>query len=381
MPPLHEQLTIRIDGEGNILKLDTSQLRSQYATFLTKEIGHGITQLVHPQDRQRLVMHLKEVLQQGQSDAQITNYRLLISPDRYVHTKVQSRMFRSDVAGEPDFVMAVHEILSDNENMNMEQGGASGSLAGMMSGNHLMSPATIMHVRQTHQGGVGGPLLTTSALNGGPLNQISPRNSNSLLNDNPLIHPPSFNDSYYQPEPFDFDFTGPSFEMENHLIDSRPESRASMASAISTPRPSSATAAFSPIAAPMCPQSPLTPYSQPSPASITNNNNTTMTNNNLTNSNAACGSNNNSSGFNSTGSNHSGSFQFSFDDKEKVQEQLQKMQQQQQENTSSSERLRNLLMKSPSALEDEQQRRHQILKVNFLLSLLKAFFNNFDVFK
>lgn len=92
-----------------------------------------------------------------------------------------------------------------------------------------------------------------------------------------------------------------------------------------------------------------------------------MTNNNLTTSgNATCVSNNNSSnsssGFNSAGSNQAGSFQFPFEDsKEKVQEQLQKMQQQQQQENNTSERLRNLLMKSPSA--EDELRRNQILKV------------------
>lgn len=358
MPPLNEQLTIRIDSEGKILRVDASQLRPQFATFLTKEIGHGITQLVHPQDRQRLVLHLKEVIQPGQMDAQITNYRLMIGPDHYVHTKVQSKMFRSEVAGEPDFVMAIHEILSDNEIMNIEGASFSGMIPSM---NHSMS-AQGMLMKQHSQGlGIGGPLLGSHIINGGgSMPQISPRNSqNALLNDTPMIPAPTFNEIFHNE--FDFDFTSPPFDIENQIIDSRPESRASMGS-VSTPRPSSATAAFSPATVPMCP-SPLTPYSQPSPASITNNNNTTMTNNNLTNSNAASGSNNPSSGFSSAGSNHSGSFQFSFDDKEKVQEQLQKMQQQQQENNT-SERLRNLLMKSPSVIDDEMQRKNQILKVN-----------------
>lgn len=358
MPPSNEQLTVRFDVDGKIIKLDTSQLRPQFATFLTKEIGHGITQLVHPQDRQRLLMHLKEVHQQGQTDAQITNYRLLLSPDLYVHTKVQSRMFRSDVPGEPDFIMAIHEIISDNDALSIEGASFSGMIPNI---SHTMSSQAML-MKQQGGLGIGGPLIGSQVINGGSMSQISPRNNqNALLNDTQMIHAPNFSEIFH-PHEFEFDFTSPAFDIENQLIDSRPESRASMGS-VSTPRPSSATAAFSPATAPMCP-SPLTPYSQPSPASITNNNNTTMTNNNLTNSNAACGSNNTSSGFNSAGSNHSGAFQFNFDDKEKVQEQLQKIQQQQQENSSSSERLRILLTKSPSAMEDEQQRKHQILKVS-----------------
>lgn len=368
MPPAHEQLTIRIDAHGKIIKLDTSQLRPHFVTFLAKEIGHKIDDLVHPHDHQRLKIHLKEVIE-AQSEAQITNYRIRLSPDCYVNAKVQSRMFRSEVQGEPDFVMAVHEILSDNEMLALDGGNFSGMLSGMQPN---MSHS--MQLQQKHnQGALGGPLMT-SVINGGPLSQISPHNGQSSLmgdNNNSLLHPPTSNDNYFNPDAFDFpDFPSTTFEMENAWgMDSRPESRASMTS-VSTPRPSSATAAFSPVAAPMCP-SPLTPYhnSQPSPASITNNNNTSMTNNNLTNSGAAGGSNHNgSSGFNSAGSNSSSNFQFSFEDKEKVQEQLQKMQ---QENNSSSDRLRNLLMKSPSGSgmdqSDQERARNQILKVSLAI--------------
>lgn len=364
MPPTNEQLTIRIDVDGKIIKLDTTQLRPHFVTFLAKEIGHKIEELVHPHDHQRLSLHLKEVIH-GQSDAQITNYRIRLSPDCYVHAKVQSRLFRSDVQGEPDFVMAVHEILSEGEVLALDGGNFSGIMSSMQPNtSHSM---TSHHLQQKHnQGALGGPLMT-SVINGGPLSQISPRNGqSSLLNDSSsLLHPPTSNDNYFNADAFDFDFPSTTFEMENAwAMDSRPESRTSMASG-STPRPSSVTAAFSPVTAPMCP-SPLTPYhnSQPSPASITNNNNTSMTNNNLTNAAAAGGSNHNgSSGFNSAGSNSSSNFQFSFEDKEKVQEQLQKMQQE-----NSSDRLRTLLMKSPSGSgmdqSDQERARNQILKVS-----------------
>lgn len=367
MPPNNEQLTIRIDAEGKIIKIDTSQLRQHFVTFLAKEVGHKIEELVHPHDHQRVKIHLREVIT-GQSEAQITNYRIRLAPDCYCHAKVQSRMFRSEVQGEPDFVMAVHEILSDSEVMAMDGGSFSSMMAGMQPGVSLsMTPhqSQLKH----NQGALGGPLMT-SVINGGPLSQISPRNGpNSLMNDsNSLLHPPTSNDNYFQADAFDFvDFPSTTFEIDNAwAMDSRPESRTSLAS-VSTPRPSSATAAFSPATATMCP-SPLTPYhnSQPSPASITNNNNTSMTNNNLTNSNQAGGSNlNGSSGFNSAGSNSSSNYQFSFEEKEKVQEQLRKMQ---QENTSG--RLRNLLTKSPSGSSVDQSEHeregNQILKVSLI---------------
>lgn len=365
MPPVNEQLTVRIDAEGKIIKLDTSQLRPHFVAFLAKEIGHKLEELVHPQDHQRLRIHLKEVIN-GQSEAQITNYRIRLAPDCYVHSKVQSRMFRSDVVGEPDFVMAVHEILSDSEVMALD---GPGSFSGMMSGlqGSMSHSMTLQLQQKQNQGALGGPLMT-SVINGGPMPQISPRNGqNSLLNDsnNSLLHPPSSSDNFFGSDGYEFGFHSSAFEMENDwAIESRPESRTSMAS-VSTPRPSSATAAFSPATAPMCP-SPQTPYhnSQPSPASISNNNNTSMTNNNLTSINAASGSNlNGSSVFSNVASNSSSNFQFSFEDKEKSQEQLQKMQQE-----NSSERLRNLLMKSPSGSgmeqNDQERTRNQILKVS-----------------
>lgn len=363
MPPTNEQLTIRIDADGKIIKVDSSQLRPHFVLALAKEVGNKIEDLVHPHDHQRLKIHLKEVIQ-GQSEVQITHYRIRLAPECYVHAKVQSRMFRSEMQGEPDFVMAVHEILADSEVMALDGGSFSGMMSSGMqqSMNHSM---TSHQLQQKHnQGALGGPLMTSVV--GGPMSQISPRNGqNSLLNENnSLLHPPTSND-YFSNDPFDFDFQSSTFDTIEHTwnMDSRPESRTSLAS-VSTPRPSSATAAFSPATAPMCP-SPLTPYhnSQPSPASISNNNNTSMTNNNLTNSGVASGSNiNGSSGFSSAGSNSSSNFQFSFDDKEKTQD-LQKLQE------NSSERLRNLLMKNPSESgldqSDQERATNQILKVSF----------------
>lgn len=369
MSLVSRQLTIRIDVEGKILSVDATQLKApvhpvqfaQYATFLTKEVGHDMLQLVHLQDRQKIMHYLQHVMKQGTPENQSVRYRLLVAPEHYVHTEVHSRFFRSET-GEQDFIMLCHQIL-DSEIMGGSGMEGGPSFSGLLPNiNHSM---TSQNMLVKHSSGLGGPLLGSSIINGGGLSQISPRNS-QLMNEGSLIQPPPFNETFFQSEPFDFEsFASPPFDIDNQFNDSRPESRTSMAS-VSTPRPSSATAAFSPITAPLC-ASPLTPYSQPSPASITNNNNTTMTNNNLTpSSNAASASNNNnnntSSGFNSAGSQGS-SFQFSFEDnKEKVQEQLQKMQQQQQENNT-SERLRNLLMKSPSSVDEEQLRKNQILKV------------------
>lgn len=342
--PTNEQLTVRIARDGRIIKLDASQLKPNFVSFLNKEIGQKIEEIVHPNDHQKLKIHLKEVIE-GQSDAQLTNYRIRLGPECYVHAKVQSRMFCSGVPDEPDFVMAVHEILSDNEIMTLD--GGSGMFSGMLGSLQSSSGSC---------SALGGPLMA-SVISGGHLSQISPRNGpNSIMNENNSLLPPSSNEGFYNPDVYSELY----FDMEPNWIESRPESRTSITSA-STTRPSSATAAFSPVA--VCP-SPLTPYhnSQPSPASIsnnTNNNNTIMTNNNLANS-VVASNQNQTTGGSGSGSNSSNSFQFSFEEKEKIQEQLQKM----QHENSSSDRLRKLLLKSPSSSESSDVRtRNEILKV------------------
>ena len=316
---------------------------------------------------------------------------------------------------EPDFIMAVHTIVSETE-MSLEQtagssstmhssGGNSGGLSGSLLGSiqqpltsHQLQHKSSMH-HHSNNSSMGGPLMTSAG--GGLAHVISPRNgqqnssSNSVggsLSDHSNVLHQQSNDNYYQPEPFDFDFPSTTFDIEGAWnIESRPESRTSMAS-VSTPRPPSATAT-------MC-SSPLTPYQhggQPSPVSNNNNNinntinnninnnhnnnNSNMINNNLSNGNNNNTNNNNNNNINNNTSTSSSSSNFGgsslttintssvpypFDDKDKVQEQL-KM----HENT--SERLRNLLTKSPhiptvveQPVEQQDRANHFILKVNYI---------------
>lgn len=350
MPPTNQQLTIRIARDGTILKIDASQMQPNYCSFLSKEVGHMFEELIHPHDLQRLKMHLKEVLE-GQSDAQLTNYRIMLAPDYYVHAKVQSKFFPSVIPDEPDFVMTVHEILSETDTLALDGPSFSGH---QPNTSHSMTSS-----------GLGGPLMT-SVINGGPLPQMSPHNGlNSLLNNdnNNSLLPPTSSDNYLNP-----DLYNDLFEIDNNWMDSRPESSTSMTS-VSTTRPSSAAAAFSPVTVPMCP-SPLTPYSQPSPASVSNNNNTTMTNNNLNSSNNI---NNESMVFVGVASNNNSSNFFSFGDKEKAQDQERRKS---TSESNTSEKLRNLLMKNPSnsgaETSDQERARNntnQILKVNFYSSM------------
>ena len=411
-----EQLTIRIDRNGKIIKLDTSLLRNQFATFITKEIGRSFFDLCHHQDKNRLQMHLKEVTQ-SPSSLHASHYRLQIGPDTYTHVRVNSRLFPSAVDNEPDFIMAVHTIVSETE-MSLEQtagssstmhssGGLSGSLLSSiqqpLTSHQLQHKSSIHH--HSNNSSMGGPLMTSAG--GGLAQVISPRNGQqnsssvggSLSDHSNVLHQQA-NDNYFQSEPFDFDFPSTTFDIEGAWnIESRPESRTSMAS-VSTPRPPSATAT-------MC-SSPLTPYQhggQPSPVSnnnsinnnmintinninsnnnnnnnninnnnnnINNNNNSNMINNNLSNGNNNNNNNNNnntstsssSSNFGGSSLTNTSSVPYPFDDKDKVQEQL-KM------HENSSERLRNLLTKSPhiptvveQPVEQQDRANHFILKVN-----------------
>ena len=410
-----EQLTIRIDRNGKIIKLDTSLLRNQFSTFITKEIGRSFFDLCHHQDKNRLQMHLKEVTQ-NPSTLHASHYRLQIGPDTYTHVRVNSRLFPSAVDNEPDFIMAVHTIVSETE-MPLDQtagsstmhSGGSGGLSGSLLSS-IQQPLTSHHLQHksihhnsSNSSSMGGPLMTSAG--GGLAQVISPRNGQenssasgsggggggSLSDHSNVLHQQS-NDNYFPSETFDFDFPSTTFDIESTWNIERPESRTSMAS-VSTPRPPSATAT-------MC-SSPMTPYQhdgQPSPVSNNNNNNNNNINNinninnnnnnnnsNMINNNLSNGNNNNNNNNNNnsninntstsssssnfggsslTNTNTSSSVPYPFDDKEKVQEQL-KM----HENT--SERLRNLLTKSPhipTAIEQpvEQQDRanHFILKVN-----------------
>lgn len=343
------QLTIRVGRDGKILKVDASQMQTIHQQFLLKEIGPMFDDLIHPHDLQRMKVHFKEVLE-GQSEVVTTNYRIQIAPEYYVHAKVESKFFPSALTDQADFVSVVHEIVNES---NEAPAGFSG---------HQPNNNNTSQTMTSNSSGLGGPLMT-SVINGGQLPQMSPQNGlNSLLNNdnNNSLAPPTVQDNFLST-----DLYHELFEMDNSWMDSRPESSTSMASA-STTRPSSATAAFSPVNMPMCP-SPLTPYSQPSPASVTNNNNTTMTNNNLASSMSSANANSGSMVFPGTASNNSSNFQFSFDDKDKLLEQQQQAKKSSNDGNT-SDKLRNLLLKNPSELSDQERARNntnQILKVNW----------------
>ncbi|XP_038109955.1 nuclear receptor coactivator 1 isoform X3 [Culex quinquefasciatus] len=364
---LDEQLTLKLDMNGAIIDLDAATLRKQFAGYLTKEAFRSIHDLCHFQDRARLNEHLNNVMN-ANGTAQVSSYRLRLGgPDVYVHVKAQTRLFRNSKANnEPDFIMAIHTILTDSEVAMVEAaGGLNNPSSSSSSGLAIPSTSTggggsssggsgnsssSRQLQQITQGvsNMGGPLMSSiinggAGGNGGPAgglpgalsSVVSPRS-----NPTASLIPPSDSSNFFNSD-FEFEFPHSTFDMESVGVgwDSRPDSRTSV-TPVSTPRPPSVTA-YSPAAAPMCP-SPLTPYhagsagGQPSPS----NNNQQVNNNNNNNS----MTNNNAGPF---GSN----FPFPFDDKEKIQEQIhqqqqqqnQQQQQQQQMASHDSERLRNLL--------------------------------------
>ncbi|XP_062546397.1 nuclear receptor coactivator 2 isoform X4 [Armigeres subalbatus] len=363
---LDEQLTLKLDMTGAVTDFDAATLRKQFTDFLTKETVRSIHDLCHFQDRPRLNEHLQNVMN-ANGDAQVSSYRLRLGgPDVYVHVKAQTRLFRNNKPNEPDFIMAIHTILNDNEVAMVESGlnnpssSSSSSLAIPSTSSGSGSSSTTRQMQQITQGvsNMGGPLMSSmlngsgsgtgsggpSGLQGALGSVVSPRSSNLS---SALLCQQSSDGSGFFPSEFEFEFPHSTYEMESVGVtwDSRPDSRTSV-TPVSTPRPPSVTA-YSPAAAPMCP-SPLTPYhassagGQPSPS----NNNQQVNNNNNNNNNSMA--NNNASLF--------GGFQCQFDDKDKVQEQIQQQQQQQQLQqqqqqqqhqqqmaSHDSERLRNLL--------------------------------------
>ncbi|KXJ83531.1 hypothetical protein RP20_CCG005836 [Aedes albopictus] len=366
---LDEQLTLKLDMTGTVIDFDAATLRKQFTEFLTKETVRSIHDLCHFQDRPRLNEHLQNVMN-ANGAAQVSSYRLRLGgPDVYVHVKAQTRLFRNNKPNEPDFIMAIHTILNDNEVAMVESGlnnpssSSSSSLAIPSTSSGAGGSSTARQMQQITQGvsNMGGPLMSSilngsgnSAGVGGPSglqgalgSVVSPRSSN--LSSSLICHQSSDGSGFF-PSEFEFEFPHSTYDMESVGVawDSRPDSRTSV-TPVSTPRPPSVTA-YSPAAAPMCP-SPLTPYhassagGQPSPS----NNNTNQQVNNNNNNNSM--TNNNAGLF--------GGFQCQFDDKEKVQEQIQQQQQQlqqqqqqhqqqqqqhqQQMASHDSERLRNLL--------------------------------------
>lgn len=288
-----EQFTLKIDTNGNIMNVNAQGLRNVYASNLTKDTPKTIMDLCHIQDLPRLEAHINDVKQLQLAAS--SPYRLRLGgPDKYVHVKANSRLFRGQ--RESEFIMSVNTILSDSEVLSLET---------MTTNTPLSLPGTSHSSSSSF--GMGGPLMTSVINGNGTMAPFKPARANSVSS---FSSPPTEN---LYSDTFDFPFTD-SFDINGIDAvgggwDHRPDSRTSV-TPVSTPRPPSVPA-FSPAAS-ICP-SPLTSYhsnaGQPSPSNNNNNNN-----NNI--------NNNNTSGYNYS--------YLSFDDKDVVKDQI--MQQQQTQN-------------------------------------------------
>lgn len=244
-----EQITFRLDTQGNILKLNTEKLRKPYAQSFTKENCRTIQDITHLQDLPRIQAHLSDCIQN--KSAQSLPYRIRFGQDVYVYVKAFSQFFQTAKPNESDFIMSMNTVLTDAELATFE--------TGVVSKTTPMSLPSTSQIN-SHNTNMGGPLMT-SVMNG---TSIVTQMQNSLAaNDSSLQQDTIFSsDSFEFPFADSFDING----MESVGVgwDSRPDSRASV-TPVSTPRPASA---FSPVAT-VC-QSPLTGYhtSQPSPLQV-----------------------------------------------------------------------------------------------------------------
>ncbi|XP_054744947.1 nuclear receptor coactivator 3 isoform X4 [Anastrepha obliqua] len=241
------------------------------------------------------------------------------APDVYVHVKANSRLFLNQSQTEGDYIMSLQTILNSDNDMgggsvsgSLSIGGSgsggimtSGGMPNMSPSPSLVSPLSLpldalvnnnsscssssasalggagsnahllgglvggggmpQHTTQTTN--VGGPLMTSAVINGtgngSQRNNTVAATSASTSNNSTLVN--SFTASpagpeatiFYTADPFDFDLAHSSFEMDaTGWTDSRPNSRASVTTPVSTPRPPSAGHGFSPA---VC-ASPSTPY-------------------------------------------------------------------------------------------------------------------------
>nr|BAU79451.1 taiman isoform 5A_IN-1 [Planococcus kraunhiae] len=255
MSPAVEQFTTKLDPQGKIIGIDTSGVSSTYSLYLNKDLkGKALQELCYGTDLYNLTAHLKEVHQNEKATSKI--YRLMISPEKYLHIQTNSRLFRATPgSGEPDFIMAAHSIISENDVCQLIESAS-------------------LNPRQSSSLG-GGPMM--NALNGRLSAVTTPDNSNAMtLNNNNNNNSSSSNNnnnnnnnnnsdysamSDMSMHDFDF-FSRPDYDMEDRTPWSdRPESRHSLNSA-----PSPMFSHPSPA-----PNAPSTPYGAPLPFSPLDN--------------------------------------------------------------------------------------------------------------
>ncbi|KAK6632415.1 hypothetical protein RUM44_007457 [Polyplax serrata] len=259
-----EQFTMKLDTSGKIVGIDTIGVSATYSQYLNKDLmGQIIQEMCHQQDLQKLASHLKEALTTGQSTSGI--YRLRVgTPEKYVLVQTKSKLFKanSTMPQEPDFIMATHSIIGDNE-LSPPEGVAS-------------SPRSVASLGQqstSSSGSVGGPLMSGPITTRGGVSSTG-YNDTITLNASSSYASFTLNPGELSLPEFDFFPTstwdmmgGPDNGNPHTPWGERPDSRQSL-TPVSTPTPRPPSV---PGYSPACP-SPLNPYSvatQPSPAAAT----------------------------------------------------------------------------------------------------------------
>ncbi|XP_069691710.1 nuclear receptor coactivator 2-like isoform X3 [Periplaneta americana] len=290
-----EQFTTKLDVSGKIIGVDTSGVSSTYSQYLNKDLmGCIIQELCHQHDLQKLASHLKEALHTGHSTS--VPYRLRVTtPDKYVHVQTKSKLFKSNgtLAQEPDFIMATHSIIGDNEIAPADCGHLSNSQTNSPRGGSMLSVGSGPS-SNGNSNSMGGPLMggpvngqtsgsitssTGSRVSSSGFGQLGSTSTSDTGNTSTPYTTYTLPSSELNLNDFDFFPTstwGDLGTSENSLDRTgapqtpsgwgeRPDSRQSV-TPVPTPRPPSVPS-YSPVGA-MC-SSPLNPYSaatQPSPA-------------------------------------------------------------------------------------------------------------------
>uniref|UniRef100_A0A182IZ83 Uncharacterized protein n=1 Tax=Anopheles atroparvus TaxID=41427 RepID=A0A182IZ83_ANOAO len=237
---LDEQLTLKLDINGNIINYDASTLRKQFAGNLTKETIGSIYDICHYQDHPRLTEHLGRVRSANGTPLELT-YRLRLGCPDVVLNGGGNAAGQSGAPGHAPGMLGGGSGGVGMAGPNMVGHGMGGSISG--------APGLSGNGGSMSGGGMGGSASTLGSI-------VSPR---SNLNSSSLLCGPSSDSSSFFTAEFELEFPHSTFDMEQVGVswDSRPDSRASV-TPVSTPRPPSVSA-YSPAAAPMC-ASPMTPY-------------------------------------------------------------------------------------------------------------------------
>ncbi|CAH1183759.1 unnamed protein product [Phaedon cochleariae] len=205
-----EQFTTKLDTSGKVICVDTSGVADVIAQYLNNELkNRSLRELVHQQELNKINVHLRETLTSGQSTSAI--YRLQIGQDKSIQVQTKSKLFKTNLSNDTDFIMSTHSIIGENDT-----GGPTDPGGGTSTASNT---------------GVGGPLMTSvvnGTRNGPPVNDSAA----AILHPNPTFA------TFALDNEFNFDiFPSSTWELESaSWQEARPASRHSVTP---TPRPPS----------------------------------------------------------------------------------------------------------------------------------------------